>query len=70
MRFLRAFGAFWYDFLVGDRPELFIGSIAVLALIWVMVRAGVDPALAGGLLAICILVLGWLSLLFATRHRA
>jgi hypothetical protein len=70
MRFLRAFGAFWYDFLVGDRPELFVGSIAVLVLTWVAVRAGLDPALAGGLLAVGLLVLGWLSLAFATRGRA
>jgi hypothetical protein len=70
MRFLRAFGAFWYDFLVGDRPELFVGSIAVFALAWVAVRAGLDPALAGGLLAACLLALGWVSLAFATRRRA
>jgi len=70
MRFLRAFGAFWYDFLVGDRPELFVGSIAVLGLAWVAVNAGLDPALAGGLLAACLLALGWLSLAFATRRRA
>jgi hypothetical protein len=70
MSFLRAFGAFWYDFLVGDRPELFVGSIAALALAWVVIREGLDPAIAGGLLAISILTLGWLSLALATRRRA
>jgi hypothetical protein len=70
MRFLRAFGAFWYDFLVGDRPELFLGSIAVLALASASVRAGLDPALAGVLLAVGLLALGWVSLAFATRRRA
>ena len=70
MRFLRAFAAFWYDFLVGDRPELFVGSVAVLALAWVAVRAGLDPTLAGGVLAVCVLALGWLSLAFSTRGRA
>ena len=45
-RYLRAFGAFWYDFLVGDRPELFVGSIAILAAIWVAVQVGLEPGLA------------------------
>jgi hypothetical protein len=69
MRFLRAFGAFWYDFLVGDRPELFVGSIAALALTWIAIGAGLDPAAAGVLLAVTLLALGWLSLVIATRRQ-
>jgi hypothetical protein len=44
---IRSFFAFWYDFLVGDRPELFAGTLGVLLLAWVLVGAGVAPALAG-----------------------
>lgn len=35
-RWLRSFGAFWWDFLVGDTPELLAGAaiaIGVLALL-------------------------------------
>ena len=47
MRYIRAFGAFWYDFLVGDRPELFLGPIAALLLAWLLVGAGVAPGATG-----------------------
>jgi hypothetical protein len=69
MRYLRAFGAFWYDFLVGDRLELFLGSLAILALIWWAVRLGLSPSLAGLLLALLVLGLGGFSVWLATRHR-
>lgn len=28
---IRAFGHFWLDFLVGDTPEIFLGSLVVVA---------------------------------------
>lgn len=31
-RALRAFGRFWYDFLVGDTPELFVAMLALVGL--------------------------------------
>ena len=31
-RAARAFGIFWWDFLVGDTPELFVAVAAVVAL--------------------------------------
>lgn len=70
MHYLRAFGAFWYDFLIGDRPELFIGSIAVLALVWIAINMGLSPTSAGGLLTVLILVLAGLSIWSATRRKA
>jgi hypothetical protein len=30
VRVLRAFGHFWLDFLVGDTPELFFGTLVVI----------------------------------------
>lgn len=30
-RALRAFAAFWVDFLVGDSPEIFLGVLVVVA---------------------------------------
>ncbi|MDA4133843.1 MAG: hypothetical protein OK454_12080 [Thaumarchaeota archaeon] len=28
----RSFGSFWWDFLVGDTPELFLAAVAVVVL--------------------------------------
>lgn len=30
-RYATAFGRFWWDFLVGDTPEIFVGVLAVVA---------------------------------------
>jgi hypothetical protein len=59
MRYLVAFGRFWYGFLIGDRPELFVGPIVGLAIVAVVVQQG--WATAGGLLFICFVVAsaGW-----------
>jgi hypothetical protein len=40
MRYMIAFGRFWYDFLIGDRPELFVGPIVALAVIGLLIQAG------------------------------
>jgi hypothetical protein len=69
MRYVRAFGMFWYDFLVGDRPELFLGSIGVLALVWAVINLGLSSTLAGALLIAGVLLLAGFSLWFATRSR-
>jgi hypothetical protein len=68
MSYLRSFGAFWYDFLIGDRPELFVGSIIVLGAVWLAIGAGFDPTAAGGLLVALILGLLGLSVGRATRR--
>lgn len=70
MRYVRGFGAFWHDFLIGDRPELFAGSIVVLGLVWIAIEMGLSPAVAGGVLAILILCLAGLSIWSATRRSA
>jgi hypothetical protein len=69
MRYVRSFWAFWYDFLVGDRPELFLGSIGALAVVWVAISMGLDSTVAGGLVTVLILLLGAFSLWLATRSR-
>ena len=38
MRFLRAFGRFWWDFLIGDTPELFVGTLIILGAIFTLGR--------------------------------
>ncbi len=66
--YLRAFAAFWYDFLIGDRPELFIGSIGALALVWAALRVGLSPTIAGSVLAALILLLAAASIWSASRR--
>ncbi|HUY97646.1 MAG TPA: hypothetical protein VMW47_08535 [Verrucomicrobiae bacterium] len=31
---LRAFGRFWWDFLIGDTPELAGGTLVVIVIAW------------------------------------
>jgi hypothetical protein len=31
-RYLKAFGRFWWEFLVGDTPEIALGAVLVLGL--------------------------------------
>ena len=67
MRFVRAFFGFWYDFLVGDRWELFVGPIAALFLAWLAVRASVPAPLAGVLLFVVLAGVGGVSVAWAMR---
>lgn len=59
MRFVIAFGRFWYDFLIGDRPELFVGPIVGLAVVAVVTALG--GSAASGLLLFAFVVAsgGW-----------
>jgi hypothetical protein len=67
MHYLRAFFDFWYDFLVGDRPELFVGPIVALTLAWLTVRAGFVAPLSGLLLFGLVAAIGSLSIAWAIR---
>jgi hypothetical protein len=37
-RAVRAFGLFWWDFLVGDTPELLIGTLIILGVVALLVK--------------------------------
>ena len=59
MSYIRAFGLFLWDFVVGDAPELAIGVPALLALSMVLTRAHVAaafivPAAVAALLAMSV----------------
>ncbi|GAC1367356.1 MAG: hypothetical protein NVSMB32_12310 [Actinomycetota bacterium] len=55
-----AFARFWWDFLVGDTPELFVGALVILGLVALLVHERVPnglmvavlPLATGGVLAI------------------
>jgi hypothetical protein len=39
---LRAFGRFWYDFVVGDDWRIAVAVVAGLVLTWALTRSAVD----------------------------
>jgi len=64
---LRRFGGFWYDFLVGDRWELLVGPIAALAVAAALVGAGLPGAVVGLVLVLGIVGVAGVSLWWAIR---
>jgi hypothetical protein len=66
-RATRAFGAFWWDFLVGDTPELFV-AVVVIVVVALLLRHHREIAL------VLLPVITVLSLLISTfrgrqKHR-
>jgi hypothetical protein len=57
MGYIGAFGRFWYDFLIGDRPELFVGPIVGLAAVAVVI-APRWPVAAGFVLFVLVVASG------------
>jgi len=39
VRWLKGFGAFWWDFLVGDTPELLVGALVAIGAVALLVKA-------------------------------
>jgi hypothetical protein len=59
-RFIIGVGRFWWDFLVGDTPELFVGAVTVVGLVALLC---LDDALRTACAAILpLLVMGLLAL--------
>ncbi len=65
-RRLRAFAAFWYDFVVGDDWLIAVGVVISLALTYALSRTALP---AWWLLPLALVLLLPLSLWRATRHR-
>jgi hypothetical protein len=64
---LRAFGRFWWNFVVGDDWRVAAGIAVALLLTWLLVAAGANP---WWLLPVAVvLLLAW-SLWRATRETA
>lgn len=56
-RALRAFGDFWWDFLVGDTPELALATAAIVALAFLLAGNRVVGAILLPLIAAAFLFL-------------
>ena len=54
-RFVRGFGRFWYDFIVGDDPKIAVGVALVLAFGAALTTAGVTGAVVVLPLAVLLL---------------
>jgi hypothetical protein len=61
---LKAFGAFWYDFIVGDDWRVAVGVVVMLAVVWAVSRTSVP---AWWLLPVAVALVLPLSLWRATR---
>ena len=58
-RGLVAFGRFWWDFLVGDTPELLVGALIILGVVAVLVKAAaVNAAAVAGFPVMVAVLLG------------
>ncbi|MGH2716958.1 MAG: hypothetical protein ACRDJU_00035 [Actinomycetota bacterium] len=68
-KWARAFGQFWWDFLVGDTPELFLGALMVLAVVALLTHAGAPHAVAVVALPFLVVALLALTLFRAWRKR-
>jgi hypothetical protein len=40
IRILKGFGRFWWDFLVGDTPELFVAALVIIGVIALLSERG------------------------------
>jgi hypothetical protein len=67
VRWLRGFWRFWYDFLVGDRWELFVGPLAAMTLAAVAVAAGLPAAVVAVLFVVAVVGVGAASVRMALR---
>ncbi len=66
MRRLKAFGAFWWDFIVGDDWVLAAGVVAALAVTWFLTHRDVS---AWWLMPVAVVALLALSLRRAARDQ-
>ena len=64
-RALQAFGRFWWEFLVGDTPELAAGVLLVIGLAALLGALGVVAVV---LLPLAVVVLLAASVRLGTRH--
>ena len=69
VRWLRSFGAFWWDFLVGDTPELFVGALVVIGVVALLAKAWSVNAAAVTALPVLVVALLAASVARASRSK-
>jgi hypothetical protein len=68
LRWLSAFGRFWWEFLIGETPELFVGAVAAVAVAALICTAGRARTWAGVVLVVLVALLLALSVWRAARR--
>ncbi len=66
-RWVTAFGHFWWEFLVGDTPELLVGAVLSVAVTALLAHHGAARALTVGSLPVLVVVVLGVSLRRARR---
>jgi hypothetical protein len=69
VRWLQAFGAFWWDFLIGDTPELFVGALVVIGVVALLAKAWSVNAAAVTALPVLVVALLAASVARASRSK-
>ena len=69
VRLLKGFGRFWYDFLIGDTPELFVATLVIIGLIALISLRAHENALAVAVLPILAVASLAISVARAARRR-
>ena len=60
MKYLKAFFMFWFDFLIGDTPEIFVGALIVLGVATVAAKSSISTELLPALVIVTlVLSVGW-----------
>ena len=61
LRLLAGFGAFWWDFLVGETPELLVGVVGIVAVVGLLASTHAHNAVAVAALpvAVALLLAAW-----------
>ena len=68
LRLLRGFAMFWWDFLVGDTPELFVAALVIIATVALLSERWHDNAVA--VVALPVLAIAALGLSVRRASRA
>jgi len=69
-RTLAAFGRFWWEFLIGDTPELFVGSVAIVGTVALLCLEHSARTWAGLVLVLLVIALLVASVWKAARKAA
>jgi hypothetical protein len=56
VRVVKGFGRFWWDFLVGDTPEIFVAVVVIIAVIALLSEVGHFNLAAIIVLPLCVLI--------------
>lgn len=66
VRLLRGFGRFWWDFLVGDTPELFVAAVLIITVVSLLSVVGDENTAA----VVALPTLGVAALALSVRRGA